>query len=747
MSSRLPGVLAALLALAVAMPLFAKGKVKKPRRRPSAPVFAIPDEHFANLSMLTPVTPGQFSGKVVVLDAGHGGSASGATGPGGLKESVLNLAVTRELREFLTAGGATVVMTRVGDTDCLITPRFVLRDDLVARARIANHLGADLFLSCHHNDMPRQAGHVSLLKRNRTEVYYRMDDEGPSRAFGARVFEGLFPLLKSKSSALIPGAFAVLRFNERPAVLGEPFYMNSALLARYARDPRWPPAEASRYLAGVVDYLKTAQPAPTIVRPIEGEIVDRESFPLSMKVTQVPAWATVVVTAAGREIAVTHDRERGRVWARLGDLPNGATLLEASLKSASGAISPVSRRRFVFSLAAERVQASVCPGTLDPEYRGPLMVRVKVDDRRGLPVADGLPVQLEAGGRILARGTTQCGSVDLFVPPEPAPAPPTLAWPGAVAWVEGTAPEWGFGPAWTSAVRAWVGRERTLVGWAVSAGSVRAPVPLDTRPGKLLFARGVLSEPLAGELALSAEDRPVRLSLEPVLNGAFHGQTLIFDTDPGSGAPSLLANLVEMFRGTGTGGVFATWPGQGDLGEHDRARIANRLPGEIAVTVSGPTGASLGGPVQIHYYHASERGKAIAMALADAFRRYTPPLKATTIPGASYFINNTRATALGLSFSGRRGPRLTHEQVSYVVFRGLARALGGALPGSKTFSGQLQGAAPGTWLFLDNGDRCRTSAQGRFAFLDVVPGRHTAWMEQPSATGEPGRATFAFDVR
>ena len=28
-------------------------------------------------------------------------------------------------------------------------------------------------------------------------------------------------------SAVIPGAFAVLRFNERPSVLGEPFYLTS----------------------------------------------------------------------------------------------------------------------------------------------------------------------------------------------------------------------------------------------------------------------------------------------------------------------------------------------------------------------------------------------------------------------------------------------------------------------------------------------------------------------------------------
>jgi len=85
---------------------------------------------------------------LVVLDAGHGGSNTGATGAAeGLLEKDLTLAVARAVRAELIARGVEVVVTR--DRDATRTLR--------QRVAVANRLAADLFISIHANASPGRA--------------------------------------------------------------------------------------------------------------------------------------------------------------------------------------------------------------------------------------------------------------------------------------------------------------------------------------------------------------------------------------------------------------------------------------------------------------------------------------------------------------------------------------------------------------------------------------------------------------
>src|SRR5213593_1710258 len=80
--------------------------------------------------------------KTIVLDAGHGGHDSGATGPSGLMEKDLVLDVTRRVAKLVEARlGLKVLLTR--DSDNFVT----LRD----RTSFANRQHADLFVSIHAN--------------------------------------------------------------------------------------------------------------------------------------------------------------------------------------------------------------------------------------------------------------------------------------------------------------------------------------------------------------------------------------------------------------------------------------------------------------------------------------------------------------------------------------------------------------------------------------------------------------------
>src|SRR5699024_1316738 len=79
---------------------------------------------------------------VVYIDSGHGGTDSGASFYGAY-EKKLNLSVGKYLKNELEKKGYTVIMSRETDT-------FV---PLTDRALEANKLGADIFVSVHHNSM------------------------------------------------------------------------------------------------------------------------------------------------------------------------------------------------------------------------------------------------------------------------------------------------------------------------------------------------------------------------------------------------------------------------------------------------------------------------------------------------------------------------------------------------------------------------------------------------------------------
>ncbi len=84
--------------------------------------------------------------KLIVLDAGHGGHDSGATGPNGVQEKDVVLDVTRRAARMIEDGlGIKVALTRATDV-------FVPLHD---RTNFANKQRADLFIAIHANAHPQ----------------------------------------------------------------------------------------------------------------------------------------------------------------------------------------------------------------------------------------------------------------------------------------------------------------------------------------------------------------------------------------------------------------------------------------------------------------------------------------------------------------------------------------------------------------------------------------------------------------
>ena len=94
-----------------------------------------------------PVPPPTKSFRTIVVDPGHGGRDPGAKGLRGTEEKDITLKVGLKLRDLLKRQpGVRVMMTR--DRDVFV--------DLEDRAKYANNLEADLFVSIHVNSHPQR---------------------------------------------------------------------------------------------------------------------------------------------------------------------------------------------------------------------------------------------------------------------------------------------------------------------------------------------------------------------------------------------------------------------------------------------------------------------------------------------------------------------------------------------------------------------------------------------------------------
>jgi N-acetylmuramoyl-L-alanine amidase len=211
---------------------------------------------------------------VVVIDAGHGGSNTGAPGRvAGAWEKQVTLAVAKVLEERLQQEGVRVVMTR--ERDRYLTLR--------ERARRANAAGADCFLSLHTNasiQHARRGAEVYVLARETAEVEAR---RAASRAHGVAALLSEMGLLEAHRASLSlaaailqrlqPGqtpaqaGYDVLSGVAAPAVLVEMGFIDhpveGPLLLKSETQRRIGAALAE----GVLDFLSRRRPARYAAAP------------------------------------------------------------------------------------------------------------------------------------------------------------------------------------------------------------------------------------------------------------------------------------------------------------------------------------------------------------------------------------------------------------------------------------------------------------------------------------------------
>lgn len=181
----------------------------KTRYNPSEELVHIMTQDMPDLTTMpipvTEPTSRRLDGKIICLDAGHGGADGGSRGPNGTWEKEHTLAITNELRSLLESNGASVVMTRTTDDSPLT------EDDTsdAVRIAIANDAEADLFLSIHAD------GFYPRPHTDSTVYYYQHE----SRPAAESLAKSLSDELSCTASSVTYGTFPILRYAKMTALL------------------------------------------------------------------------------------------------------------------------------------------------------------------------------------------------------------------------------------------------------------------------------------------------------------------------------------------------------------------------------------------------------------------------------------------------------------------------------------------------------------------------------------------------
>lgn len=182
-------------------------------------------------------------GKKIMVDPGHGGGDSGAVGPAGSKESLINLNVGLKLRDKLESLGAEVRMTR--DTDRKVShPDASQSEELRARVALANAWPAEVYVSVHANSNANSAAHG-------TETYHSRNASAKSKEMAANVHAEMVKATGFRDRKVKQADFYVIKNTNMPAILVETGFVSNPVEEAHLVNPEMQDKMAQAIANGV----------------------------------------------------------------------------------------------------------------------------------------------------------------------------------------------------------------------------------------------------------------------------------------------------------------------------------------------------------------------------------------------------------------------------------------------------------------------------------------------------------------
>ena len=217
----------------------------------AAPIVAHTEKTAAVKSGMT------LKGKVIAVDAGHGGADPGAVGVTGSVEKDINLLLVKELSSLLEEKGAVPILTRTDDG----VYSNVKREELDYRAALVKKADAELFLSLQCNSTPNSELHGAQT------FYYPESEQGKLLAESIQSrFRRI--LANTDREALTLSSAYIMSKLDIPAVMVEVGFLSNPEEEALLNDEEYRKKVVTAVYCGILDYYKARATAPSWLRDI-----------------------------------------------------------------------------------------------------------------------------------------------------------------------------------------------------------------------------------------------------------------------------------------------------------------------------------------------------------------------------------------------------------------------------------------------------------------------------------------------
>jgi N-acetylmuramoyl-L-alanine amidase len=660
--------------------------------------------------------------------------------------------VAGALAKLLNDAGAKAVLTKTYGPPKPLAERN-MDVDLDQRADVSNREKADLFVSVHHNWTDDPA-------INRTEVYYKLDDDGPSRDAANYIMIHLGRNLGLEAN-LLPANFRVLRVNTRPALLTEASYMSNPIQESLLANPDKQKLEAQAIYLGILDYFARGVPE---FRLLTG-LADIAPFPHPQLKVRVSGRfgidrPTVKASFDGRPARVDYlPGDSTLVIKPAQSMANGAHTFRLAGRNIKGNSGIPLAIAFATDREPARISLTVSPRTCPP---GAVRAEVSalVLDEDGQPVADTRRVsfainKLPAGDSGLVDGLARI----YLSRKDPGQVLVTARCDRATASTQVT-----FAATRTPTIQFHVVRTGTRT-------PVQARVRDDWRNDTVPVNRdGIVTlQPAAGthtfafaapgfrrrvvDLALAASDAEYReIELEPLLSGALIGARVLLDPAGNYDNPdtshertdfnlALAARLSLQLKGCGAQVMVGRKPYE-YVTRTERLERAGGFKPDYYLKLSSPLSRPAGSkkPVtRVGHYPGSERGAGLARAIAARLGTLVGLANPETVEDHSYEVTNAPcpATAVYLRFadtlSASPGDTLFQSDICRQLLLGLAVQEGAALACPVKFRVNDAQGKPvrKAWITIDDLLKYRVDPWGELSLPGLDAGTHNVRIEAP----------------
>lgn len=196
------------------------------------------------------------AGKVIMLDAGHGGNDPGAIGAAivgskNVYEATINLALANKIKAKLEALGATVIMTRTSATQTI---------SLESRAAACRSKNPDIFVAVHCDASESQSPSGTTAYYYKSYSYPLADSmsKGIVSAYKNTVYANNSSMASKVDRGSAFKGFKVTRVEECPAVLIEFGYVTNVVECKALTLDENQNALAQGAVNGIVNYFKNS---------------------------------------------------------------------------------------------------------------------------------------------------------------------------------------------------------------------------------------------------------------------------------------------------------------------------------------------------------------------------------------------------------------------------------------------------------------------------------------------------------